>query len=96
MAVNRELLIVFLVILVAGLLNVFVVQDAAFLNVYNVVIVIAAFLFGKRQGMLSAFLCVLVVVLLAYFNPQLFGAFAGQWSPVFRWASIGAWAGFSC
>lgn len=93
MAVNRDLMIVFLVISVAGMLNIFVVQDAAFLNVYNVVIVIAAFLAGKRQGTLAALFCVLVVVLLAYFNPQLFGAFAGEWSPIYRWTSIAAWAG---
>lgn len=71
---NPELLVIFLIILLAGVLNALVVQDVIFLGVYNLVVVIAAFLFGKRKGTLSAVLCVLVVVLLAFFNPNCFAA----------------------
>ncbi|OFV99515.1 MAG: hypothetical protein A3H28_08725 [Acidobacteria bacterium RIFCSPLOWO2_02_FULL_61_28] len=90
---NPELLVIFLVILMAGILNALVVQDAVFLGVYNIVVVVAAFLFGKKKGTLSALLCVLIVVLLAFFNPPLFRAPADTHSSLYLWASLGGWAG---
>ena len=90
---NPELLVIFLVILLAGILNALVVQDAVFLGVYNIVVVAATFLFGKRKGTLSALLCVLIVVLLAFFNPQLFRTPSVSPSSLYLWASLGGWAG---
>ena len=82
-----------MIILLAGVLNALVIQDVVFLGVYNLVVVVATFLFGKRKGMLSAVLCVLVVVLLALFNPQLFRGFPEQRSFLYAWVALSAWAG---
>ncbi|MBI4464216.1 MAG: HD domain-containing protein [Acidobacteria bacterium] len=91
--VNPELLVVFLIVLVAGTLNALVIQDPVFLNIYGMVVVIAAFLFGKRKATLSAFLCMLVVVMLAYSNPTLFRLPEGHSFSFTVWASIAAWGG---
>ncbi|MBI4461223.1 MAG: HD domain-containing protein, partial [Acidobacteria bacterium] len=90
---NPELLVVFLIILLAGILNALLIRDVVFLSVYNVVVVIAAFLFGKDKGTLSAVLSVLVVILLVLFNPQLLRYTPEQELAYQVWVSLAAWAG---
>ena len=90
---NRGWLVLLPVILIAGLCNSFLDQKAAFFTITNVAIVMAAFLAGKRHGVTSPLLYILVVVLLGYYDPQMFNFFGQQWSPAFQLASLGAWAG---
>lgn len=61
---QRELLLVLVTIGIGGFLNYTIVADTAFLNFYNMVVVVAAFLMGRRIAVLSAMLSILVVVLL--------------------------------
>lgn len=59
---QRELLLVFFTIAIAGFLNYTIVTDTAFLNFYNMVVVVAAFFLGRRVATLSAVFSILVVV----------------------------------
>ncbi|OFW32589.1 MAG: hypothetical protein A3J28_15330 [Acidobacteria bacterium RIFCSPLOWO2_12_FULL_60_22] len=90
---KRERLVLLPVILIAELCNSFLDQKAAFFTITNVAIVMAVFLAGTRHGVTSPLLYIFVVVLLGYYDPQMFSFFGPQWPPAFQLASLGAWAG---
>jgi len=108
--VNRELVIVLLLIGGMGLLNLVVVQQRGFLNLYYLPVVLASYCLGRRKGVSAAVLAVLVVVWFAVVDP---GAFASVDPAVvsflttarpdllnpmhvemFRWLDIVLWGGF--
>lgn len=60
-----EILLVLATIGIAAFLNYTVIADTAFLNFYNMVVVVAAFFMGRRIAVMSALLSILAVVLLS-------------------------------
>lgn len=91
---KRGLLLLFLVILITGILNSLVAQEAGFFTVYNFAIAIAAYLAGRQRGLTAVSLSILVVVLFIYYEPQVFRFSGEEWASAFRWASMVAWTGF--
>jgi putative nucleotidyltransferase with HDIG domain len=87
---QREVLTVLFTIAIAVFLNYTVVTDTAFLNFYNMVVVIAAFFFGRRVAVLSAMLCVTSVVLIAVLN----GGFMEDSALIRKVVALTAWGSF--
>ena len=67
----------------AGMLNSVVASQRVVLGLYTMPTVVSAYLYGRRHATLTALASVLLVILLSWFNPEIFG---GQ-----RLAAVGAW-----
>lgn len=83
-----EILLILVTILIAVYLQYSVIPDTAFLNFYNLVIVLAAFFMGRRIATMSAVLCILAVVVMWLTNPDIIRR--GDPMPL-KIASLTAW-----
>ena len=89
--VNKELLLVFSLFVVAGLVNSLVESQRIALGLYTLPTVGSAYLYGRRHATLTAFASILVVVFLGLFNPGLLGwnvkgiILQGQWIDMTIW-----------
>ena len=88
--VNKELWLVLSLFLLAGLLNMLVASQRMVLGLYTLPTIMSAYLYGRRHAALTALASVLIVVLLAWFNPQLLEppdmrVFGAQWMDVTIW-----------
>lgn len=92
MRVDKDLIIVFLLVAITGVLFFFVANQRAFLNFFYLPVLLGAYLFGKRYATNSAFFSVLLIGLVAYFYPQTF--FFKADSVLYRWLDIVTWGGF--
>jgi putative nucleotidyltransferase with HDIG domain len=102
--------VVLLLIGVLGMLNLMVLQQRAFLNLYYLPVVLASYWLGRRKGVGAAVLAVLVVVWFALIDPANFAnmdpqivTFLTVTKPdlltreqveVFRWLDITLWGSF--
>jgi putative nucleotidyltransferase with HDIG domain len=90
--VNRELWLLLSLFGIAALINFLVASHTVMLNFYALPTVFSAYFYGRRHAVATAVASVLLVVLLAYLNTNLFSstAFTLQGE---RWFSVVAWAG---
>ena len=90
--VNKELWVVLLLFLLAGLLNLVVASQRVVLGLYTLPTVMSAYLYGRRHATLTALASVLLVVLLAWFNPNVLASHetAIVWG---RWMDVTIWGG---
>ncbi|RMF92351.1 MAG: HD-GYP domain-containing protein [Candidatus Schekmanbacteria bacterium] len=90
--VDKELLIIFLLVLILGIIYYFVKNQLAFLNFFYLPVVLGAFFFGKKHGTYSALLSVLLIVLMAYFVPETFiddgNIVINKWINIVIWGSF--------
>jgi putative nucleotidyltransferase with HDIG domain len=75
--VNKELWLILSLFALAGILNTLVASQRVVLGLYTLPTVASAYLYGRRHATLTAFASVLLVVLLDWFNPNLFPAHTG-------------------
>lgn len=90
--VDKELVIVFLLVAVAGIIFYFVSNQRAFLNFFYLPVLIGAYFFGKRYATQSALLSIILVFVIAYYYPQTF-TFEMN-TDFYRWLDILTWGGF--
>jgi putative nucleotidyltransferase with HDIG domain len=90
--VDKELIIVFLLVAVTGFIFFVIPDQRAFLNFFYLPVIVGAFFFGKRYATLSATLSVLLVCLVVLIYPGRF--LADIKDPLSKWLGIGAWGGF--
>ncbi len=93
--VNKELWIIFSMVAIAGLINFAVASHYLLLGLYTLPTIMAAFFFGRRQAVMTAFASVLLVIIVSHFSPQIFeekdiGALgqAGQWYHIMSWGGM--------
>jgi putative nucleotidyltransferase with HDIG domain len=91
--VNKELLLVFSLFALAGLLNSLVASQRVVLGLYTLPTIVSAYLYGRRHATLTAFASVLLVVLLTWFNRDLFGPLENAPIAVARWLDVTIWGG---
>jgi putative nucleotidyltransferase with HDIG domain len=70
--VDKELVILFLLIAIAGFIFFFVYNQRAFLNFFYMPVLIGAYFYGKRYGTFSAILSVILISIIAYVYPETF------------------------
>jgi putative nucleotidyltransferase with HDIG domain len=90
--VDKELLIVFLLVAITGFIFFFIANQRAFLNFFYLPVIVGAFFFGKRYATLSATFSVLLIVLISLIYPDEFLNVSKD--PVSRWLDIATWGGF--
>ncbi|MBI5374550.1 MAG: HD-GYP domain-containing protein [Candidatus Schekmanbacteria bacterium] len=94
MKADKELIIVFLLVLIVGIIYFFVENQIAFLNFFYLPVVLGAFFSGKKHGTYSALLSVLMIVCLAYFIPNTLSYDSKTDSSVNKWLDITIWGSF--
>ncbi len=90
--VDKELLIIFFLVAVSGMIFFFVSNQRAFLNFFYLPVLVGAYFFGKRYATQSALLSVILVSLIAYLYPSMF-TFARD-DKFHRWLDISTWGAF--
>jgi putative nucleotidyltransferase with HDIG domain len=90
--IDKELIIVFLLVAITGFIFFFISNQRAFLNFFYLPVVVGAFFFGKRHATLSALLSVLLISLVAYIYPERF--LTDSIDPFSKWLDIATWGGF--
>ena len=92
--VNKELWILLSLFFICLLLNLVVEGQRMVLSFYTLPTLGAAYLYGRRQGTLTAFGSVLLVCIMSWYNPVLFAARSGTLTiPGERWLDITVWGG---
>jgi len=93
--VNKELWIVLSMLAIAWMLNFTLASQYLLLGFYTLPAVVSAYLFGRRQAVLTAFASILLVGLVSYFNPHRFDVVQltgiggnNQWYHIISWGCI--------
>ena len=90
--IDKELVIVFLLVAIAGTVFFFVSNQRAFLNFFYLPVLISAYFFGKRHATHSAIFSIVLISLIAFYYPSTF-TFDND-SKFYKWMDIGTWGGF--
>ncbi len=90
--VDKELIIILLLVSITAVIFFFVYNQRAFLNFFYLPVLLGAYFFGRRYATLSAIATILVVFIVAYYHPEMF-SFVGD-DQLSKWLDIGTWGGF--
>jgi putative nucleotidyltransferase with HDIG domain len=91
--VDKELIIVFLLVAITGFIFFFISHQRAFLNLFYLPVIAGAFYFGKKYATLSAALSILLIVfVLLLVNSDDF--LIASKDPLYKWLDICSWGGF--
>jgi hypothetical protein len=98
--INPELGLVLFIFLIAAMLNFLVASQHMALMFYFLPTLYSAYRFGRRHATLTAFVSVMLVVLLTYFNPTIFSRqinlpFDSRWFDLTAWGGILVVAGYA-
>ncbi len=91
---NKELWLILSMVAIAALVNYAVASQYLLLGLYTLPTVMSAYFFGRRHAVLTAFASILLVVIVVYFNTNLFTdkmavqLHAGRWYHIWSWACI--------
>lgn len=88
--VNRELWLVLSLFVIAALLNFLVAAHGMILSFYTLPTLFSAYFFGRRHAVSTAVASIGIVVLVTYFNPDLFSN-AGMTLGDNKWFEVTAW-----
>jgi len=91
-AVDKELVIVFLLVAITAIIFFFVSNQRAFLNFFYLPVLLGAYFYGRRYATLAALFSLILISVVAYMYPSAF-SFNGD-SSLFRWLDIGTWGAF--
>ena len=90
--INKDLIITFLLVAIAGMIFFFVSNQRAFLNFFYIPVLFGAYYFGKRYATQAATLSAIMIFLIAYFYPQTFDF--KETSELYKWLDIVTWGSF--
>jgi len=91
--VNRELWLLLSLFALAALLNTLLDSHRMLLGLYTLPTLFSAYVFGRRHATMTALGSVLLVVLITYFNPTLFGTHRTALPIPEKWFEIVVWGG---
>jgi putative nucleotidyltransferase with HDIG domain len=93
--VNKELLLIFSIILAAGLVNFFIAGQRLVLTFYNLPTLLAAYYFGRRRAVEAAIASILFVVWMDLMNPTVLRRSAeGTGHLLLTDSDLAIWGGF--
>ena len=90
--VDKELIIVLLLVSITAIIFFFVSNQRAFLNFFYLPVLLGAFFYGKRYAALAAIFSIILVGIVAYTYPETF--VLKSKGKLYRWLDIGTWGGF--
>lgn len=91
--VDRELIIVFLMVIIVAFIHFQVSAQQGLLNLFYFPVLIGAYFFGRRHSTYSALLTTMMIFSLAYFIPENFQTM-GTGSEFSKWTNLTIWGGF--
>lgn len=91
--VNKELWLIFSLILLAGIMNYLVAANRMVLGFYTLPTLFSAYFYGRRHATLTAFASVFLIGLLVHYNPNLLAETETNQFVDGRWYDLTAWAG---
>ena len=91
--VNRELWLLLSIFVLTALLNTLLDAHHMLLGLYTLPTLFSAYVYGRRHATLTALSSVLLVVLITYFNPVLFGHQVAPLPIAEKWFEIVVWGG---
>jgi len=91
--INKELLLILLIIASAGVVNFFVSGQRLVLTFYNLPTLFAAYYFGRRRAVMAAIASILFVLWVNTVNPAILGA-SIEMRGVLSASDLAIWAGF--
>ena len=91
--INKELLLILLIIASAGVVNLFVSGQRLVLTFYNLPTLFAAYYFGRRRAVMAAIASILFVLWVNTVNPSVLGASIDM-RGLLSAADVAIWAGF--
>ena len=90
--VDKELIIIFLLVVITGFIFFFIDNQRSFLNFFYLPVVLGAYHFGKRYATMAALLSVILISVIAYVYPATFSnSMDGN---LYRWLDLLTWACF--
>jgi len=92
---NKELLLIFVIIAFAAVINFFIAGQRLILTFYNLPTLFAAFYFGRRRAVQTAFASILIVGWLNLMNPVALAASdaGAHLRTILAWSDIIVWGG---
>ncbi|PIE58849.1 MAG: hypothetical protein CSA33_01490 [Desulfobulbus propionicus] len=92
---GKELGIMVAMLIAVGLLNFTLASQYLLLGFFTVPTILSAFFFGRNQAVLTAFLSILLVIIVSLIHPEKFTSYTGvglggdnQWYHILSWGSI--------
>ncbi len=92
LTVDKELVIVFLLVVITAIIYFFVSNQRAFLNFFYLPVLLGAYFYGRRYATLAALFSIILISVVAYVYPETFSLAEKQ--ELYRWLDIGTWGGF--
>ena len=93
MEVNKELWVIFSMILIVGAMNYLLASQRMLLGLYTLPTLFSAYFYGRRHATLTAFLSVLLVGIALYYNPQWLAETKNTSFMDAKWYELMAWGG---
>ena len=90
--VDKELVIVLLLVSITAITFFFVSSQRGFLNFFYLPALLGAYFYGKRYATLAALLSIILIFVVSYLNPTSF-MFTTE-SQLTKWLDLGTWGGF--
>ena len=90
--VDKELVIIFLLVAITAMIFFFVSNQRGFLNFFYLPTLLGAYFYGKRYATMSAMMSIILVFAVGYAYPQTFTF--NQDTEFNKWLDIGTWGGF--
>ena len=91
--VNQELWLVLSLFLIALAFNYLMASQRMVLGFYTLPTVLSAYMYGRRHATLTALASILLVILIQWFNPQMFTESLSAASHSNEWLELGVWGG---
>src|SRR6266496_3238795 len=91
--VNNELWLLLSIFVLTVVLNTLLDAHHMLLGLYTLPTLFSAYVYGRRHATLTAFGSVLIVVLITYFNPTLFGRQSAPLPISEKWFELTVWGG---
>ena len=92
--IDKELIIILLLVAIAGFIFYFIINQRAFLNVFYLPVLLGAYFFGKRYAVISSVFSVSIICFFAYFYPQSFAVETLGEAQLLRWLDLITWGIF--
>ena len=86
--IDKELIILLLLVALACFIYFFIVNQRAFLNVFYLPVLLGAYFFGKRYAIISSTLSVAIILIMAWVFPHSFALQTGTNATLYKWLDL--------
>jgi putative nucleotidyltransferase with HDIG domain len=92
-AVNKELWLILSMLGIVGLMNYLLVANQMLLGLYTLPTILSAYFYGRRHATLTAIASILLVGLVAFFNPRILNDTSSSMPTYGKWFEFASWGG---